>query len=98
MKYYVVEGSLKNQEKMTDEIMKEHMAYTGKRMEDGRILLSGLKKDMSGGIFIMKAESREELESYLEQEPFHQNGIQDYKVTEFDAHYFKTENETWFAK
>ena len=33
MKYFIVEGILKNTEKMNDEIMKEHMAYTGKAME-----------------------------------------------------------------
>lgn len=29
---------------MNDEIMKEHMAYTGKAMEQGLVLVSGLKK------------------------------------------------------
>lgn len=49
MKYFIIEGILKNTEKMNDEIMKEHMAYTGKAMEQGLVLVSGLKENMSGG-------------------------------------------------
>ena len=55
MKYFVVEGILKNPQLINDEIMKEHIAYTNKAMNDGLILMSGLKEDMSGGIFVIKS-------------------------------------------
>ena len=87
MKYFIVEGILKNTEKMNDEIMKEHMAYTGKAMESGLILMSGLKEDMSGGIFVMKSQSQEQIEEYLSNEPFKKYHIQEYKVTSFQPHY-----------
>ena len=87
MKYFIVEGILKNTEKMNDEIMKEHMAYTSKAMESGLILISGLKEDMSGGIFFMKSESQEQIEDYLSNEPFKKYNIQEYKVTSFQPHY-----------
>ena len=35
-----------------------------KAMDDGFILMSGLKSDMSGGLFIIKSDSIEKLESY----------------------------------
>ena len=47
MKYFIIEGILKNTEKMNDEIMKEHMAYTSKAMESGLILMSGLHEEYS---------------------------------------------------
>lgn len=65
MKYFIVEGILKDSDKINEDIMKEHMAYTQKTMDEGMILVSGLKSDMSGGIFVIKAESVEKLESYL---------------------------------
>ena len=37
------------------------MAYTQKAMDEGMILVSGLKSDMSGGIFVIKSESVEKL-------------------------------------
>lgn len=98
MKYFIVEGILQNPEKINDSIMKEHMAYTQKAMDAGMILMSGLKKDMSGGIFVIKSESIENLETYLSNEPFKVYGIQDYKFTEFDAHYFNQSPSEWFNK
>ena len=83
MKYFIVEGILKDSDKINEDIMKEHMAYTQKAMDEGIILVSGLKSDMSGGIFVIKSESVEKLESYLSKEPFKLYGIQDYKFVEF---------------
>lgn len=96
MKYFIVEGILKSQDEVKDDIMKVHMTYTQKAMDSGLILMSGLKSNMSGGIFIMKAESVEEVEEYLAKEPFKVNGIQDYKVTEFSPHYFNKSPDKWF--
>lgn len=98
MKYFIVEGMLKNSEKIDENIMKEHMAYTQKAMDEGMILMSGLKSDMSGGIFVIKSESIEKLEAYLLNEPFKLYGIQDYKFVEFNAHYFNQSPTEWFNK
>lgn len=96
MKYFIVEGILKNSDKINEDIMKEHMAYTQKAIDEGMILMSGLKSDMSGGIFVIKSESIEKLESYLSNEPFKLYGIQDYKFIEFNAHYFNQSPSEWF--
>lgn len=98
MKYFIVEGMLKTSEKIDENIMKEHMTYTQKAMDEGMILMSGLKSDMSGGIFVIKAESIEKLEAYLSNEPFKLYGIQDYKFVEFSAHYFNQSPSEWFNK
>ncbi len=96
MKYFIVEGILKDSDKINEDIMKEHMAYTQKAMDEGIILVSGLKSDMSGGIFVIKSESVEKLEAYLSKEPFKLYGIQDYKFVEFTAHYFNSSPSEWF--
>ena len=96
MKYFIVEGILKDSDKINEDIMKEHMAYTQKAMDEGMILVSGLKSDMSGGIFVIKSESVEKLESYLSKEPFKLYGIKDYKFVEFNAHYFNPSPSEWF--
>lgn len=98
MKYFIIEGVLKNQDKMTDIIMKSHMSYTQKAMDKNLILMSGLKSDMSGGLFIMKASSIECIYDYLSNEPFKINNIQDYTVTEFSPHYFNESPNNWFNK
>ncbi|MEN8075364.1 YciI family protein [Clostridioides difficile] len=98
MKYFMIEGTLNNSDNINDNIMNEHMAYTQKAMDSGLILMSGLKSDMSGGLFIMKSESLENINKYLNNEPFKLYGIQDYKVVEFDAHYFNESPNQWFNK
>lgn len=98
MKYFIVEGMLKNQGPIDENTMKEHMAYTQKAMDKGLILMSGLKENMSGGLFIMKAASIENVEEYLASEPFKVSGIQDYKIIEFTSHYFNPSPSEWFNK
>lgn len=98
MKYFIVEGIIKNADLMDENKMKEHMAYTQKAMDENLILMSGLKEDMSGAVFVMKAESIEKLEDYLANEPFKVCGIQDYKFIEFSAHYFNQSPSEWFNK
>ena len=88
MRYFMVEGLIKNPDLINDDIMKEHMSYSQKAMDKGLILMSALKEDMSGGLFVMVAESIKEIEEYLSFEPLGVNGIQDYKITEFKPHYF----------
>lgn len=98
MKYFMIEGTILDADIMTDEIMKEHMAYTQKAMDDGTTLISGLKTDMSGGVFIMSAASTEKIESYLSHEPFKIHGIQEYRIIEFDCHYFNPDPAEFFRQ
>lgn len=98
MKYFIIEGIIINADLMNDDIMKEHMAYTSKAMDKGFILMSGLKSDMSGGLFVMKSDSIEKIEDYLSKEPLKVYGIQNYKVIEFSPHYFNQSPIEWFGK
>ncbi len=66
----MVEGTLKDAYLINDKIMKAHMAYTQAAMDKGLILMSGLKEDMSGGIFVMKEESIEKIEEYWARKHF----------------------------
>ncbi|MBQ9013422.1 MAG: hypothetical protein IJ094_07720 [Bacilli bacterium] len=95
MKYFVVEGNL-HVDKIDDDLMQEHMAYTQKKIDEGVILTSGLKSDMSGGLFIIKSNSIENLSEYLDNEPFKKAGAQSYKVIEFTSHYINEKVKSWF--
>lgn len=98
MKYFVIEGTIIDATLMNDIIMKEHMGYTKKAMDKGLILMSGIKNDMSGGLFVMKSESAEIVDDYLTNEPLKKYGIQEYKVIEFSPHYFNQSPSEWFNK
>jgi len=96
MKYFIVEGIIKNADLADENTMENHMAYSQKAMDEGLILMSGLKANMSGGVFIMKAESIEKIEDYLSSEPLKISGVQDYKLMEFSPHYFNQSPSEWF--
>ena len=46
-------------------------------------LASGRKIPRNGGVILAKAQSREELDEILKQDPFNQNNLADYEVIEF---------------
>ena len=95
MKHFIIEGKIINADLINDDIMKVHMAYSQKAMDTELILMAGLKSDMSGGIFMMKAEDIKIVEAYLENEPLRINGIQEYKITEFSMHYVNECSNEW---
>lgn len=95
MKCFIVEGTL-SKEQVEESKMQEHIAYSQKAMDAGLIVMSGLKSDMSGGLFIMKAESLEQVEEYLSAEPFKVAGIQEYRVIEYMPHYINQSPAEWF--
>lgn len=97
MQYFIVEGILKSTH-VDDVLLKEHISYTQKAMRKNMYLLSGLKQDQTGGIFIIKAKDKEALQLYLDNEPFFKAGIQTYKITPFDAHYTQESIASWFEK
>ncbi|QYE98824.1 YciI family protein [Paraclostridium sordellii] len=96
MKYFIVEGILKSTNEIDKDTMTKHMNYSQKAMDERLILMSGLKENMSGGIFIMKSDSIENIKEYLDNEPFKLEGIQDYKIVEFSPHYFNESPSEWF--
>lgn len=98
MKHYIIEGNITNPEKINDHIMSAHIAYSQKAMDKGLILTSGLKEDMSGGLFMMKGESLAHIEEYLENEPLKVNNIQEYRIIGFTPHYFNQNSTEWFNK
>lgn len=95
MRLYLVEGTITHADKMTDDIMSEHKKYTQKWMDEGKILLSSLKSDMSGGLFIAKVNDEAILQSFLDEEPFFCHDIQTYTIQPIDVHYMNEDLSNW---
>jgi uncharacterized protein YciI len=62
-----------------------HAAWVEKGYEDGRILLSGRLVPPEGGAIVARGDDREEVEKWIESDPFHVHGIAEYQVFEFGA-------------
>ncbi|GIP21920.1 YciI family protein [Paenibacillus sp. J22TS3] len=61
----------------------EHGQFLDRHYRAGRFIFSGRKVPRTGGIILAKAASREELEGILKEDPFHQQGLAEYDITEF---------------
>lgn len=90
--YVMVEGQLQHAERMSEEILKEHMAYSQVAIQQGLIQMSSLKSDESGGFLLMKADHLDLIEEYLAKEPLYLHGIQTYRVIPLDVHYLAKES------
>lgn len=82
---------------MNDHLMKEHQAYTGKAMEEGRVLFSSLTDDMSASVTVVRWESRGDVEDFYENEPFYTHNILVYEIDEINVHYHNHDIDSWLA-
>lgn len=62
-----------------------HRSWLDEQYQKNFFIFSGPKKPRTGGIIIAKMESRTALEELLKNDPFAQNQVADYHITEFLA-------------
>lgn len=97
MKYFLIKGKITNPQFMTDDLMKEHQAYTGKAMAEGRVLFSSLTEDMTASVTVVRWNSRGDVEEFYENEPFYKNNILVYEIDEINMHYHRADFDAWLA-
>jgi len=68
-----------------DAHMKAHVAFLKKYYTAGIFLVSGRKIPRDGGVILAVAESREQLEAIVREDPFHVHGLAEFRVIEFRA-------------
>lgn len=60
-----------------------HVEYLKQQYAVGHFLASGRQVPRTGGIILSNMENREALNEVLAQDPFNQNNLADYVITEF---------------
>ena len=68
-----------------DAHMADHVAFLKTYYASGHFLISGRKKPREGGIIIAVADSREEIEAIVREDPFCARGLADVRIVEFRA-------------
>ncbi|MFM2482801.1 YciI family protein [Celerinatantimonas sp. YJH-8] len=66
-----------------DEYLIAHRQYLDSLYARGKLLVSGGKKPRDGGIILAHQVTREELDELLTHDPFYQQGLARYEITEF---------------
>ena len=82
---YIIELTYKVPTTVIDEQIASHMAYLEKYYASGHFLASGRKEPRDGGIIMAVAANRKKVEEIINEDPFKQKGLADYRIIEFKA-------------
>ena len=66
-----------------DKYLAAHREYLSRHYAAGDFIASGPQTPRVGGVIMMKADSRQTVNSIIAEDPFHANGIADYRIVEF---------------
>lgn len=74
-----------------DKYLAAHREYLARHYAAGDFIASGPQTPRIGGVIMMKAESRTDVDIIISQDPFYINDIADYQLVEFTPTMFKNE-------
>lgn len=66
-----------------DRFLQAHREYLAEHYSSGDFIASGPQTPRVGGVIMMRAESRHDVEAIIAQDPFYINGIAEYQIVEF---------------
>jgi len=99
MKYFFLEGEhLAPFEERDPGLIAEHRRFLQQGYDEGRFLLSGPSVPPTGGVLVARAESREQLNAFLADEPFCKAKLMRFsRVIEFDPVQHQRVLAEWFG-
>lgn len=66
-----------------DKFVAEHIKYLEKYYEENKFICSGRKNPRTGGIIVCNANSINEVESIIKEDPFYSEKVAKYDIIEF---------------
>jgi uncharacterized protein YciI len=82
---FVIELTYKADLADIDAHMAAHVVFLKKYYAAGHFLVSGRKIPRDGGIIVAVGKSRQQIEAIIEEDPFYQHGLADFRIIEFRA-------------
>ena len=82
---FVIELTYKAPLTQIDGHMAAHVVFLKKYYASGNFLVSGRKIPRDGGIIVAVGKSRSQIEAIVEEDPFHEHGLADFRIIEFRA-------------
>jgi uncharacterized protein YciI len=100
MKYFFLEGQhLVPFEQRDPRLVAAHRKFLQDGYDRGRFLLSGPTIPPSGGVLVARAESLDELNAFLADEPYCKAKVMRFsRITEFDPVQHQPVLNEWFGK
>ena len=82
---FIIELTYKAPLAQIDAQMRPHVAFLKKYYAAGNFLMSGRQIPRTGGIIVAVAESREQIEAIMAEDPFCRHGLAEVRIVEFRA-------------
>ena len=82
---FVIELTYKAPLTQIDAYMAAHVVFLKKYYASGNFLVSGRKIPRDGGIIVAVGKSRSQIEAIVEEDPFHEHGLAEFRIIEFRA-------------
>ena len=82
---FLIELTYKADLSEIDAHMAAHVVFLKKHYAAGHFLVSGRKIPRDGGIILAVGKSRQQIQTIIEEDPFYQRGLADFRIVEFRA-------------
>lgn len=79
---FIVSLTYKKDLSDVEKFIEAHTQFLDKYYADKKFIFSGRKNPRTGGVILVRHVNRQELEELLKHDPFYQNNIADYEITE----------------
>jgi len=83
VKHFLVEITYTAPLARIDELVAAHRDYLAKGYQEEMLLMSGPQAPRTGGIIIARAAAKEDLQAFIDGDPFKKNGAAEYRIVEF---------------
>ena len=80
---FIVSLTYKTELSEVDRYIEAHVTFLEKYYSAGKFIASGRKVPRTGGIILINAASKSEVDSIIKEDPFHIANIANYEVIEF---------------
>jgi len=80
---FIVSLTYKSELSEVDKYIEAHVTFLEKYYASGKFIASGRKVPRTGGIILLNAANKAEVDSIIKEDPFHIANVADYEVTEF---------------
>jgi len=94
---FIVSLTYKTELFEVDKHIDAHIDYLEKYYASGKFVVSGRKIPRTGGIILVNAKNKDELNQILADDPFYQADVANYEITEFLPTMAAEEFETLIA-
>ena len=80
---FIVSLTYKTELSEVDKHIDDHITYLEKYYASGKFIASGRKVPRTGGIILVSASNKVEVDAIIKEDPFHIANVANYEVTEF---------------